>query len=209
MARRFLTQIEPGQAVKVRLRTEQSQRTFVTYVRRVTPEYLEIAVPLDEPGLVARPPREPLEISFLKQGLYLQFEVPVKSEVEGERPSWLVPYPGGDSVKIVNRRRQSRCPMKVAVLCHQVVPESAREQRCLKGYLMDLSPGGARLVCNQPLTSDSLLSLEFYLDQIQEPVLIQGKVVRQIPHHQKDFGYGVRFQSVPEQFQKSLAEFLY
>ena len=208
MGRRSSTRIEPGQAVRVRLRAEPSDRTLVTYVPRVDAKFLEIALPLDEPGLAVRPPASPLEISFLKQGLYLQFQAQVEAWVEGERPAWVVRHPEPDAIEIVNRRGQSRCPLKIAVLCHQTVPESALG-KWAKGYLMDLSLGGARLVCQEPLASHAPLSLEFYLSQIQEPVLLQGEVVRQISQHHEHYGYGVRFQSMPEQFRESLAEFLF
>jgi len=208
MGRRSITRIDPGQAVRVRLRMDASERTLVSYVVRVDSEFLQIALPLDEPGLAAHPPASPLEISFLKQGLYFHFQSRVEACVKGERPAWVVRRPEPEGVEIVNRRGQNRCPLKIAVLCHQLVPESA-EAKWAKGYLMDLSTGGARLVCEEPLLSHSPLSMEFYLGQIQEPVLVQGEVVRQISQHPPHYGYGVRFRSIPEQFRENLVEFLY
>ena len=208
MRRRSITRIDPGQAVRVRLRTGASERTLVSYVVRVDSEFLEIALPLDEPGLAALPPASPLEVSFLKQGLYLQFHSCIEACVKGERPAWVVRRPEPERIETVNRRGQNRCPLKIAVLCHQVGPEST-QTKWSKGYLMDLSTGGARLVCEEPLLSHSPLSLEFYFGQIQEPVFVQGEVVRQISQHPPHYGYGVRFQSIPEQFRENLVEFLY
>lgn len=113
----------------------------------------------------------------------------------------------------IQRRRFVRYPV--------LLPAQFRlyeEKSWQKGFLVDISGGGARLSHREPLSSGDLLQISFSLKQHEPSLIITGKVVRseilQVPgsgmYHSgiefKDISIGVQDRIVGFVFQRMLEQ---
>lgn len=204
MVRRSPPHIQSGQTVKVHLTAIQPERELLTYILKEDEKYLELALPVKDDSLLNLPSPLPIQVSFLHKNLYYQFQAKAVLIGAPKHPAWRIDNPPAQSITLVNRRQQDRCPLRVAVLCHQA-NGAEDENLCSKGFLMDVSPIGARLASKEPLSDNNPLAIEFCLDQNSEPVLVQGRIVYRMPRREKHYWYGVSFEAIPAPIQKSIA----
>ncbi len=101
--------------------------------------------------------------------------------------------------------------MRLPVLVPQLF-RASEESAWHKGYLLDLSGGGARISHKSPLSVGEQLYLQFTLRKEDGVLLVPGKVVRVQRTSEADpttFHSGIRFGALPETTQDLIVGYVF
>src|SRR3989337_4136738 len=94
----------------------------------------------------------------------------------------------------IEKRRQMRLLLKKDVVINNAV----------KGYIMDISEGGASIYTQIPFPKDMLINLSFTLDEAHEPLNLQARV----QSVQQGVGVGVVFVNTSQADEGRLKRFI-
>lgn len=153
----------------------------------------------------------PLEVSCVEGGVRYLFESAVRQKFGKE--ALVIDQPR--LMEKIDLREYPRAYTNLEISYCEVGPEGNRAG-CKKGFLMDISGSGVRIVADQIYSPGSTMSLQFSLPTGQgslpvNPVNIEAKVVRVVVSEQKDlveYQIGMKFSRVDRLDQDAIISYV-
>lgn len=196
-----------NQPVEITLLEPERRGPLRTYVLAADGERVVLALPMAHHRWIVPPPGSPVQVVYrdpaddrADRGLYGFETVVIKAAVEPE-PELHLEAPR--RVERVQRRHWVRLDVSLPVWLARVdAPEEERS-----GRTRDLSGGGVRLRCDEPLKPGDLVALRILFPGGWE-VAARGRVVRAEQGTDAQPEYGIQFIDIDPRAQDRIAGFI-
>lgn len=196
-----------NQRLEIMLHNQKKVEHYPSRIEELTPQYMAVAMPMSKGHPIILNAGEIFHGKTTAGGAVYQFTSVFKEKKLKPLPLWVVSLPYDI------RKIQQRAFVRIAIaipLELQIIDEQEEQQEPYYVSTKDLSGGGLRIICQQPLPIGTKVLVKIQLPEMGE-VQTNGEVSRneQPQADRQLFWIGIKFLDIKEFSREKIIKFIF